>query len=249
MADIENETENNMRTFPIVEDFEKEYQNLVERNFSYLIPNENQITTMGIGDTVSREELLNLRSGIIAICQQYGFNSPSETSKNLLTQMDKEIGEYIYKTMNITPSFAATLQIWHFLNLCLIPDVIKWRWGDSKDHFTSTRRNYLGTQWWRYYLFNITKHTLKKYMEMSDRDVADLYERTNSRGLPEHIANISLWFDELDKNNVTGKSQELYREVLKEYNAQLAYRLYFSFSVQERFELFAKCYQKCKISM
>ena len=155
MAEIENETENNMRTFPIVEDFEKEYQNLVDRNFSYLIPNENQITTMGIGDTVSREELLNLRSGIIGICQQYGFNSPSETSKNLLTQMDKEIGEYIYKTMNITPSFAATLQIWHFLNLCLIPDVIKWRWGDSKDHFTSTRRNYLGTQWWRYYLFNI----------------------------------------------------------------------------------------------
>ena len=81
---------------------------------------------------------------------------------------------------------------------------------------------------------------------MSDRDVADLYERTNSRGLPEHIANISLWFDELDKNNVTGKSQELYREVLKEYNAQLAYRLYFSFSVQERFELFSVCYEKCK---
>lgn len=80
---------------------------------------------------------------------------------------------------------------------------------------------------------------------MNDRDIADLYERTNSRGLPEHIANISLWFEELDKENVSGKSQELYREVLKAYNAQLAYRLYFALTTQDRLELFSKCYKQC----
>lgn len=242
----EFEQNKNMRTYPVIEDYEKEYQKLLANNFTYNLPNENKIVNMGVGDTVSRGELKELREGIIQICKHYGFTDQTMNQSSLYTQMDKEIGKYIFEKMNITPSFAATLSIWHFLNLVLIPDIIKWRWGDSKDHFISPRRNYLGTQWWRYYLFNITKHTLQKYMQMSDRDVADLYERTNSRGLPEHIANISLWFEELDRNNNSGKSQELYREVLKVYNSKLAYRLYFALTVQERFEIFTDCYEECK---
>ncbi len=247
MEDLEQNK--NMRAYPVVEDSEKEYQNLLKNNFTFNLPNDNQIVNMGVGNTVSRDELLELREGIIQICKKYGLYDPNMQQNSLYTQMDKEIGEYIYEKMNITPSFAATLPMWHFLNLVLIPDIIKWRWGDSKDHFITPRRNYLGTQWWRYYLFNVTKHTLRKYMQMSDRDIADLYERTNSRGLPEHIANISLWFEELDKNNGAGNSQLLYREVLKLYNSKLAFRLYFALSVQERFELFSECYNKSKMSV
>ena len=239
--------EESLKSYPVLEDVEKEFEALNERNFAISLPEENRIVTLGIGESVSREELFNIRSGIYDICKRYGFENARASRENFqCTNMDKEIGEFIYKTMEITPSVAATLPMWQFLNICLIPDIIKWRWGDSKDHFISARRNYLGTQWWRFHLFSVTKHSIKKYMDMSDRDIADLYERTNSRGLPEHVANISLWFDELDKENVSGNSQKLYREVLKQYNAKLAFRLYFALSTAERFDLFATCYEKCK---
>lgn len=246
MEEITTTDEKNMRSYPVIEDADKEFECLKIRNFNFTLPEDNKIVTLGVGNVVTREEMLYLRLEILDICKKYGFGNVLNSNLNtLFTKMDKEIGEFIYSAMNITPSFAASLPMWHFLNLYLIPDVIKWRWGENKDHFISSRRNYLGTQWWRYHLFNVTKHSIKKYMQMNDRDIADLYERTNSRGLPEHIANISLWFEELDKENVSGKSQELYREVLKAYNAQLAYRLYFALTTQDRLELFSKCYKQC----
>lgn len=244
------EESTNMKVFPVLEEAESEYEKLCKRHFSFEFPEDHKIATMGIGVTATKEEMFELRTGIKEICKRYGYEQISlSDAKPNFTKMDKEIGSYIWENMNITPSVAASLPMWHFLNLCLIPDIIKWRWGDSKDHFLSSRRNYLGTQWWRYYLFNITRHTVKKYMNMNDRDIADLYERTNSRGLPEHIANISMWFEELDKANVKSNSQEIYREVLKLYNAKLAYRLYFSLATDERLELFSECYKECVIKL
>lgn len=238
------EKEKNMRVFPVIEDAESAFSELVEKGFTFNLPSDNKLTPPGIGEIVNREELFSLRKSIQELFLYFG---KEKSSKAKLTNLDKQVGECIYKQMNITPSIAATLPMWQFLNIVLIPDLLFFRWGANKEHFISARRNYLGTQWWRYYLFNTNPDSLKRYMKTSDKDIADLYERTNSRGLPGHITDISIWFKELNKENTIDNAPILYREVLKIYNAELGYKLYFALSQRERFELFSESYKKAFI--
>lgn len=59
---------------------------------------------------------------------------------------------------DLTPSLAAKMEFWNFMNVGLLPDVVVFRWGRenkeiNKERFFSKRRNYLGTLWWRVDMF------------------------------------------------------------------------------------------------
>lgn len=57
-----------------------------------------------------------------------------------------------------TPSEASDILMWSFFNICIIPDIIIWRFINSekivnKDRFCSKRRNYGGYLWWSAFIF------------------------------------------------------------------------------------------------
>lgn len=242
MEEIE---EKNMRVFPVIDDVELRYNELIEKQFTYTnLPPENKRLTPGVGDIVSDTEILQIRKLIKEEATNYGFPTTPLKTDIMKAEFDKKVGELLIQNMNITPSIAATLPMWHFFNIYLIPDIVYWRWGDSKDHFVSRRRNYCGTQWWRYYLFSISKDSMDVFAKMIDSDIADLYERPNTAGLPKHITDISIWFNELDKMNTKLNVRDLKRETIKYYNAELGYRLYYTLSEQQKFEFFKTAYKK-----
>lgn len=247
---MEEKEEKNMRVFPVIDDVELRYNELIEKQFSYTnLPPENKRLTPGVGDLVSDNEILQIRSLIKEEAVKYGYPTTELKSDTMKTEFDKKIGEILIQNMNITPSIAATLPMWQFLNIYLIPDIVYWRWGDSKDHFVSRRRNYCGTQWWRYYLFSISKESMDVFAKMSDSEIADLYERPNTAGLPKHITDISIWFDELDKPNVKLNSRDLKRETIKYYNAELGYRLYYTLSDEQKYSFFKIAYNKAFLKL
>ena len=239
------EIEKNMRVFPVVDDAEKLFEKLEKINFrTPQLPPQNKRIVPGVGDVVSDAELNELKKIIKDEAKKYGFPSSKPATDSLKTEFDKKLGEILFTKMNITPSVAATLAMWHFFSIYLIPDVIYWRWGASKDHFISTRRNYCGTQWWRYYLFSASKETLWIFKKIPDNEIADLYERSGTSGLPHHITDIAIWFDELDEANVTLDSRQLRRETIKLYNAELGYRNYFALTEEKLYELFKNAYKR-----
>lgn len=235
--------EKNMRTFPILENAEAEYEQLVQRSFAFKELEVNKLVPLSVGDCVTKTELEELRKTIITVAIPEGYPNTSLSKENA-SLFDKRLGETIYKRMNITSSVASTIPMWQFLNISLVPDVVYWRWGDSKDHFISQRRNYLGTQWNRYYLFSKNEKTLATYQRLDESQIADLYERTSTRGYPDHIANIAMWFEELrDENRTRIKNErDLFRKVIPLYNMELGYRLYFALSEEERKEIFTECF-------
>ncbi len=235
-----------IRVYPVIDDDpEKLYQKLKDRNFVYEGLRENKLVPPGVGDLVSFEELMSLRQDVVSLARKYGADGLSKnTAATLKLNFDKELGRFLYEKMNITPSVAATLPMWQFLNLQLVPDVVFWRWEDSKDHFYSERRNYLGTQWWRYYLFSDSEESLKIYAKLNDSNIAELYERSGSRGLPDHIVQIAKWFTQLSKNLVLQNERELFRAVIKRYNAELGFRNYFSLEASDRFLIFKNCFDQ-----
>lgn len=237
--------EKNMRVFPVVDDGELRYDELKRNNFRYTsLPPENVRVIPGVGDVVMDEEILDVRKQIVDEASALGFPVKLAISDAAKTKFDKTVGEILFDSMDITPSVAATLPMWHFINIYLIPDIIFWRWGLSSDRFISPRRNYAGTQWWRYYLFSGSEESLDIFDKISEGEIADLYERSGTAGLPDHISDIAIWFDELNNQNGDVRPRDLWRETIKLYNAELGYRLYYSLSPEQRHELFKSSYVK-----
>lgn len=232
-----------IRVYPVIDDEpEKIYEKLESRRFVFEPLSENKLVPPGVGDMVLYEELDSLRQDTITLARKYGFGT-NNIGSSLKLNFDKELGCLIYEKMNITPSVAATLPMWQFLNLQLLPDVVFWRWGNSKEHFYSERRNYLGTQWWRYYLFSNSEESLRTYSKLNDAEIAELYERSGSRGLPEHIFEISKWFLQLSQTAIIKNEREMFRSVIKKYNAELGFRNYFSLSKEDKYLIFKNCFQ------
>lgn len=232
-----------IRVYPVIDDEpEKIYEKLESRRFVFEPLSENKLVPPGVGDMVLYEELYSLRQDTITLARKYGFGT-NNIGSSLKLNFDKEFGCLIYEKMNITPSVAATLPMWQFLNLQLLPDVVFWRWGNSKEHFYSERRNYLGTQWWRYYLFSNSEESLRTYSKLNDAEIAELYERSGSRGLPEHIFEISKWFLQLSQTVIIKNEREMFRSVIKKYNAELGFRNYFSLSKEDKYLIFKNCFQ------
>lgn len=234
-----------VRVYPIIDDEpEKIYEKLESRRFGFETLSENKLVPPGVGDMVLHEELNLLRQYIITLARKYGFvGIDNNIGNSLKLNFDKELGCLIYEKMNISPSVAATLPMWQFLNLQLVPDIVFWRWGNSKEHFYSERRNYLGTQWWRYYLFSDTEESLRTYSKLNDAEIAELYERSGSRGLPEHIFEISKWFLQLSQTVIIKNEREMFRYVIKRYNAELGFRNYFSLTKEDKYLIFKNCFQ------
>lgn len=230
----------NMRVFPVLDDGEDVFETLYNtKNFSFKNLEENKFNGGALGELVSVTELNSLRENIINLCSFYGYPIEEIKLSDDKLQLDRKLGKLLYEKMNITPSVAATLPLWHFMNLILVPDIVNWRWNGSKDHFLSIRRNYLGTQWWRYYFF--LGHE-KLYNNLPESILADLYERSSTRGLPNHVTEVASWIDEMN-NEIENTDRSLYREVLKKYNAELGYRLYFVLSEQDKHTLFINCWK------
>ena len=139
----------------------------------------------------------------------------------------------------------------------MAPQIIYWRWGSSIDHFCDSRRNYFGTQWWRYYLFyEATIEDLDNKVSISfinsivfektdENQIAALYERSNSRGLPGNLFYILKFFYEKTPGIITAKKKDLFSAVVKEYKKNLGFRNYFSLSEDDKKIIFSEAFDSC----
>ena len=89
MEEIE---EKNMRVFPVIDDVELRYNELIEKQFSYTnLPPENKRLTPGVGDLVSDNEILQIRSLIKEEAVKYGYPTTELKSDTMKTEFDKKL--------------------------------------------------------------------------------------------------------------------------------------------------------------
>lgn len=235
------------KIYPVIDDEPaRVYDELEKAHFSYVELQPNRMVDPGTGTCATLEELKDLRFAVVSLFRQFGFGMRkiADEDKGLL---DKKLGELLMEKMDISYSVAATLEMWQFLNLRLLPDIVFWRWGPSRDHFYSARRNYCGTQWQRFYLFCPNNDT-SLYFSLKEAEIAELYERSSTRGLPNHVFDVMTWFRVFSGNGNQVNDRRIFREVIKLYNAELAYRLFFALPPKERRRLFNRCYKRVEES-
>lgn len=100
------------------------------------------------GSPIPKHELGRIQEGIREIMYQYGF--PAQLGLVDRQNLDRSLGTYLYKNMNIVPGDAAEEGVWSFLSLIVVPELGPWRFPDrAESRLVGKPRNVLRRLWWR----------------------------------------------------------------------------------------------------
>ncbi|MFD8716852.1 DUF6339 family protein [Streptomyces sp. NPDC059629] len=90
------------------------------------------------GRRISREELDQLRDGVLRVARAQGF--PTSRSTVQRSVFDRETAQILHEQSLMVPGEASQRQVWAFLSLVLLPDVCAWRWpADSDGRYVADR--------------------------------------------------------------------------------------------------------------
>ena len=196
-----------------------------KNNYSYTAI-EADLQWLPVGDRSEGTEINALRDKIMNLVREEGLTN--STSRAAMTKFDHKLGLALLEWLDITPSMAADTGMWAYLNIVLVPDLIKIRWTIkgkiNSERFYGNTRNYLGSLWWGAYLADDDK----LYNHLSADEFVGWFERTSIRGYPKYINIFMEYFRTKIKENKNLNPVDTYRALIKEINRRLAFINYFA---------------------
>jgi len=194
---------------------------------------ESDLQWLPVGDRSEGKDISALREKIMTLVKEEGLTS--STSRAAMTKFDHKLGLSLLEWLDITPSIAADIGMWAYLNIILVPDLIKIRWTIkgkiNSERFYGNTRNYLGSLWWGAYLASDEQ----LYNHLSADEFVGWFERTSIRGYPNYINIFIHFFRAKIKEYKQLNPTDTYRDLIKEINRRLAFINYFALS-SENFE-------------
>lgn len=148
-----------------------------------------------------KEEFEELRAEFIEARDEVFDKYNLDTSNKLDYHFDLVYGLKVYEILTQEVGFvnrvATNDDVWRYLSICVIPDIVHARWGLNDDHFYKTsRRIWLKTIWW--------------YIDLSWRGNAeDTYEILKDNSTDTIL--------QLVERPGIGYYNELYREIMLQY--------------------------------
>lgn len=192
--------------------------NQASKDFSLL-----EVNRTSVDDIRLIPEFVEIRNKMIDardnLYDEYGFDSSSK----LDYKFDLLYGIELYKILDEDCGFsnrvASNDDIWRYISIKVIPDIVHARWGLNEDHFYKTsRRIWLKTIWWYIHLSwsGSSEMTYKILKDNSTDTILQLVERP---GIGYHVD----MYRELMKQYSyhDDPSRQLFRRVLKINTAKL----------------------------
>lgn len=146
-----------------------------------------------------------------------------DTIKKLDYKFDLLYGLKIYEILNedigFTNRVATNDEVWRYLSICVIPDVVHSRWSKNEDHFYKvSRRIWLKTIWWYIHLSwcGSSEGTYNLLKENSTDTILQLVERPGIGYYLDLYREIMLQYQ-----NYEDTSRNLFRRVLQLNTAKL----------------------------
>ncbi|QYG32276.1 hypothetical protein K0O13_05355 [Mammaliicoccus sciuri] len=163
-----------------------------------------------------REKLIQGRDEIY---EKYDFDN----SNKLEYKLDLLYGLQLYKILNEKNGFinrvASNDDVWRYLSIRVIPDIVHSRWGLNEERYYRTpRRIWLKTIWWYIHL-SWTGDEEKTYEILKNNTtdtIAQLVERPSIGYHIEMYREIMLQY-----NNISDSSREIFRSILKLNTARI----------------------------
>lgn len=163
-------------------------------------------------------DLAELRAAVLAEAELHGFPDVEDTRQK--TEFDQALSKILYERMNILPADAASVEVWNFINVRLLPDVAIWRYGQwsgsawevNERRLFTMNRTIFGRLWWRAFLLGPEIST-----QLMEDESVQLVERPRIGGyapLARAIATRHL-------ASVSTKRMELLRDAMKRFTRRL----------------------------
>ncbi|TDL98660.1 hypothetical protein ERX27_02470 [Macrococcus brunensis] len=190
-----------------------------EKDFSKI-----EILTDEVNPINPPESMRELRNQMIEARDRIFEDLNLDGANKLGYEFDLKYGIAIYSLLNeaigFTNRIAAKDDIWRYLSVNVIPDVVHARWGKHEDrYFRNSRRIWLKTIWWYVALswHNNAEETYQLLKNNTTDTIMNLVERP---GIGYHIElyrEIMLQYNDHEDND-----RNLFRSVLKLNTARLA---------------------------
>ena len=81
------------------------------------------------GAKAPAQHLEEIAAKLTDIAVQHGY--PDDQNRN--TTADADWAECLYTAVDTTPHQASYESMWHFFTIGLVPDLVRWRWGKTRD--------------------------------------------------------------------------------------------------------------------
>lgn len=163
-----------------------------------------------------REELLKARDDIF---EEYGFDKENKIEY----KFDLLFGLKVYQLLNEEIGFinrvASNDDVWRYLSISIIPDIVHSRWGFNAERYYKTpRRIWLKTIWWYIHLSWVgnEEDTYKILKNNTTDTLAQLVERPSIGYHIDMYREIMIQYSE-----ISDSSREIFRSVLKLNTARI----------------------------
>lgn len=167
----------------------------------------------------SNSDLLAIRLDIIALAKKHGFPE----NARFRTKFDQEAAAILHESMQILPADAASNEVWNFINVRLLPDVVIWRYGNqgpagswvvSDDRLFHITRTTFGRLWWRAELFGP-----ELARKLGEDEAVQLMERPRISGYAPLATAI---IERHLVSSITSNRMDLLRSAMKIFRRKLA---------------------------
>ena len=163
--------------------------------------------------------LHSIRQDILDVAKKYGFPDNARSR----TKFDQEAAAILHASMRILPADAASNEVWNFMNVRLLPDVVIWRYGSQTDTgswmvsderlFHMTRTTF-GRLWWRAELFGpelAQKLGEDEAVQLMERPRVSGYRPLSTAIIERHLA-----------SDLRSNRMDLFRSSMKIFRRRLA---------------------------
>jgi len=183
------------------------------------------------GGRASENHLKNIADSIRELAAEGGY--PSAFQRRPYSEFDSKVAEFLHRTLQITPSEAARLEIWSFFTCILLPDVVRWRFH-ARSRPTSLERylggirgvrNTFGRLWWRGEILQIqdTPRPYQLVHQLTEDQLVQLMERPGLSGNRTLATAISQAFLSAADSHPEVTRDDLMRDTTKRIRRLLAF--------------------------
>lgn len=177
-----------------------------------------------VGQRATRQNLETLRTAVLKVARDHGFPHQGRARRDSGTAFDRAVATTIRELCPIAPAEAARTDVWNFINLRVLLDVLVWRWGAweadagtwsvSHDRLFQPARTAFGRLWWRVELMGGGPTAT-----MSEDQSVQLMERTRIAGYRPLVDAITARLHE-EQSDVN--REDLLRVALKRLGRRMA---------------------------
>lgn len=185
--------------------------------------NKLEVKSSSIEPINPKYELIKIREELISARDEIFEQHKLDFENKLDYRFDLLFGLKLYsilsKEIGFTNRIATSNDIWRYLSICVVPDIVHSRWQLNEDHFYKVpRRIWLKTLWWYINLSWVgnEQDTYNILQNNTTDTILQLVERPGIGYYVEMYREMMLQYSEYEDTN-----RELFRRVLKLNTARL----------------------------